>query len=65
MSPLKVIFDLIFMSGNMTYAFNIVFFTEWFETAGVSFTLFNVLFNPATFTLVFGLVVAKKVVPLL
>jgi hypothetical protein len=63
MNPVKVIYDIIIGAVSLGDVFNTIMFTPWFETAGVDFTVFNILFNPATFLLVMGFVVFKKVVP--
>jgi hypothetical protein len=63
MNPAKVIYDIIVGTASLGDAFNTIVFTPWFETGGLDFTVFNILFNPATFILVMGFVVFKKVVP--
>jgi hypothetical protein len=65
MNPVKVIYDFNISAVSLGDVFNTIMFTPWFETAGIDFTVFNILFNPASFILVMGLVVAKKLVPLI
>jgi hypothetical protein len=63
MNPLAVIFDLINGVGNISQAFSLLLFTELPILLDVS--VFGLLFSPATFLIIFGLVLAKKLTPLL
>jgi hypothetical protein len=60
MNPLDIIFDLIYGWGNLTAGVSGIVFGE---IPLIGYSVFDFFFSPATWILVFGFVLAKKLVP--
>jgi hypothetical protein len=59
-TPFDVMYDIMFQFSTWVSMFTTLIF---FEFPGVG-SVFNVVFTPVSFIIVFGLVIAKKLVPL-
>jgi len=59
-NPFDVIYQILFQFSTWVNVFTTLVFFDW----PIVGSIFNIVFNPISFVTVFGLVIAKKVVPL-